>query len=140
MLHDTQLKVHLSRLVDLELLLVHRGESGAFTYELAWRGETGDDGDGRSARFLVGLTDPATLGGDSAERSGSTYDGNRSGSQGPWSGPGRGLVGGWSAPGRTTVNGSHDGPQQDEPAPDDHEEVDEPGTALIGRLDVGRGA
>ena len=34
---DTQLKVHLARLVDLELVLAHRGERGGFGYELAWR-------------------------------------------------------------------------------------------------------
>jgi len=135
---DTQLKVHLSRLVDLELLLVHRAESGTFTYELAWRGEThetsGDVADGHG-RFLVGLTDPATLGGP-AESLGSTYDGNRSGQNPGWSGPGRGagrgLVGGWSAPGRPTqptVNGSHDGREQDEHALDDHAEAGEPETA-----------
>ena len=74
---DTQLKVHLARLVDLELVIAHRGENGAHVYELAWDGQ-GVDGD----RFVIGLTDPATL------------KGNRSG-------VGRGSVGGWSGPGRT---------------------------------------
>lgn len=83
---DTQLKVHLARLVDLELVLAHRAEHGpGFVYELAWGGE-GADG----SRFVIGLTDPATL----------AYDTGRSGQNGARSAPGRGPVGGWSAPGR----------------------------------------
>jgi len=74
---DTQLKVHLARLVDLELVVAHRGDNGAHVYELAWDGQ-GADGD----RFVIGLTDPTTL------------KGNRSGS-------GRAPVGGRSGPGRT---------------------------------------
>jgi len=54
---DTQLRVHLKRLVDLEYLLVHRGAKGLkFVYELAWRGE-GEDG----APFLAGLVDAQAL-------------------------------------------------------------------------------
>ena len=33
---DTQLKVHLARLVSLELVHAHRGAHGQFVYELAW--------------------------------------------------------------------------------------------------------
>ncbi|WP_460827914.1 hypothetical protein [Nostocoides australiense] len=151
---DTQLKVHLSRLVDLELLLVHRSESGSYTYELAWRpAVTTQNGaepgvvDGAHGRFLVGLTDPTTLTETLTEGAGTTYDGNRSGPQGArsgsqpsWSGAGRPPVGGWSGPGRPTVNGSHDGAEQDGHAPGDHEEVDEPETALRALHDVLRGA
>lgn len=61
---DTQLKVHLARLVDLELVIVHRLETGAFGYELLWNPTTTtsnvnsyDSG----GRFLAGLTDPKTL-------------------------------------------------------------------------------
>ncbi|MGL5850612.1 MAG: hypothetical protein ACRCZD_07475 [Phycicoccus sp.] len=136
---DTQLKVHLFRLVDLELLLVHRAESGTFTYELAWRGEThetsGDGADGHG-RFLVGLTDPATL----TQGPGSTYDGNRSGQNPGWSGPGRSPVGGWSAPGRPTLNSAHDGAEQDGHAPDDADPVEDARDALVGLHDVRRGA
>ncbi len=55
---DTQLRIHLDRLVSLEYLLVHRGGRGqSFVYELLYRGE------GRDGRpFLLGLIDSATLG------------------------------------------------------------------------------
>ena len=33
---DTQLKVHLARLADYELVIAHRTASGGFCYELAW--------------------------------------------------------------------------------------------------------
>ncbi|MGH9223350.1 MAG: DNA primase, partial [Acidimicrobiales bacterium] len=83
---DTQLKVHLARLVELELVAAQRGGRGqSFVYELAW------DGAGRDGRpFLTGLIDPAAL----------DCDGGRSGPEAGWSGPGRGVVGAWSAPGR----------------------------------------
>jgi DNA primase len=69
---DTQLKVHLARLVDLELVVAHRGEHGAHVYELAWDGQ-GVDG----ARFVIGLTDPTTLNGKRSDRSGSGRGGGR---------------------------------------------------------------
>ena len=53
---DTQLKVHLARLVDLELVVAHRGDGGAHLYELAWDGQ-GVDG----SRFVIGLCDPTVL-------------------------------------------------------------------------------
>lgn len=54
---DTQLRVHLERLVDLEYVLVHRGARGqSFVYELLWDGR-GTEGE----RFLVGLLDPEAL-------------------------------------------------------------------------------
>jgi len=54
---DFQLHKHLSRLVDLEYLLVHRGRQGRrFVYELLY------DGKGREGEpFLAGLIDPAKL-------------------------------------------------------------------------------
>lgn len=73
---DTQLRVHLGRLTDLEYLLVHRGGRGAsFVYELTYHGE-GEDGD----RFLPGLIDverltsttTATSRGEDPEVAGST--------------------------------------------------------------------
>jgi DNA primase len=86
---DTQLKVHLARLVDLELVAPHRLEAGGFCYELAWH--TDDTG----GRVLPGLLDPATL-----DATDAVTTADRSGSEEPWSGPGRGLVGPRSAPGR----------------------------------------
>jgi len=86
---DTQLKVHLARLVCLEYLLAHRSERGGLSYELAWDG-AGRDG----ASFLVGLLDPAAL------ATATAYDPERSGQNGDRSEPGRPPVGGWSGAGR----------------------------------------
>jgi hypothetical protein len=53
---DTQLRVHLERLVAMEYLLVHRGSRGqSFVYELVY------DGDGSAAPYLSGLIDVATM-------------------------------------------------------------------------------
>ncbi len=71
---DTQLKVHLARLADYELVFPHRTGSSGFSYELAWQPES--------------TSDAATIA-------------DRSGPEGSRSAPGRGLVGGWSAPGRS---------------------------------------
>jgi len=50
---NTQLRVHLDRLVDMEYLLVHRGGRGqSFVYELLYDGQ-GKDGD----NFMIGLID-----------------------------------------------------------------------------------
>lgn len=93
---DTQLKVHLARLLDLELLVLHRLESGGFAYELAWRGEGTGSTEGQP--FLVGLSDPSTLT--------TAYDADRSGVTPGQSGSGRPPVGGWSGPGRDDAGGS----------------------------------
>jgi hypothetical protein len=80
---DTALKVHLARLVDLELVIAHRAEKGSsFAYELAWDGKGGD-----GERFLIGLTDPAVLGQTHA------YDDGRSGLKAARSAPGQPSVG-----------------------------------------------
>jgi DNA primase len=86
---DTQLKVHLARLVDLELITAHRADGNSLVYELVWSGQ-GVDG----SRFVIGLTDPATL--ETAD-----YDGGRSGQNSGRSGPGRPSVGPRSGGGRT---------------------------------------
>lgn len=52
---DTQAKLHLGRLADLEYLIVRRDVT-RFLYEMAWAGEGGD---GRP--FVMGLIDPQTL-------------------------------------------------------------------------------
>lgn len=91
---DTQLKVHLARLVDLELVTPHRLEAGGLAYELAWHT------DQTGGRVLPGLLDPATL--DDPAIAATTAI--RSGSEEARSAPGRGPVGGWSAPGRPTLH------------------------------------
>ena len=54
---DTQMHRHLTRLVDMEYLIVHRGKHGRrFVYELQYQGEGGE-----GTPFLVGLADPAKL-------------------------------------------------------------------------------
>lgn len=54
---DSQLKVHLKRLVELEYLIIHSGSRGHWhVYELAYRGE-GDD----LKCFVTGLTDRKSL-------------------------------------------------------------------------------
>jgi DNA primase catalytic core len=94
---DTQLKVHLARLAELEYLLVHRAPRGqGFVYELLY------DGDALATQHLSGLIDTAAL-----KTSG--YDARRSAAAGQRSGSGRGAVGGQSAPGQTleTVANPH---------------------------------
>jgi DNA primase catalytic core len=90
---NTQLKIHLGRLEDLEYLTVHRGSRGqGFVYELAYDGK-GKDG----TPFLSGLIDLSRLG----------YDEKKSGVMAEWSGqeakksgPSRADVGGVSGGGR----------------------------------------
>jgi DNA primase len=85
---DTQLKIHLARLVELEYLLVHRGGRGqSFEYELLYS----DPADG-AGPHLSGLIDTAALR--------CMYDGERSGSETVQSAPGRGDVGGRSVDSR----------------------------------------
>jgi DNA primase catalytic core len=86
---DTQLKVHLARLVELEHLLVHRTGRG-FEYELLY------DGDGAITPHLSGLIDVSQL---AVHR----YDDERSGVNGAQSASGRGAVGGVSGAGRTVI-------------------------------------
>ena len=66
---DTQLRVHLQRLVDLEYLVVHRGQRGqSYVYELLY------DGQGKDGKpFLNGLADMGNL------RSSTTVPGSRGG-------------------------------------------------------------
>jgi DNA primase len=86
---DTQLKVHLARLVSLELVWAHRGPHGAFVYELAWDGDSSDGGP-----HLAGLIDPDTLDpGEPVVEEPHVYDPDRSGPQADRSGGGRPLVG-----------------------------------------------
>ncbi len=84
---NTQLKVHMRRLEDLEYLIAHRARRGqSFEYELVYDGQ-GKDG----SCFLTGLIDVEALGG---------YDAKWSGQKAGWSAPGRPLVGPRSGGGR----------------------------------------
>lgn len=94
---NTQLKLHLHRLEELEYLLLHRGGRGqSFVYELLYDGN-GKDG----SPFLCGLIEVDKLRGNhdyDVNRSGVKVE--RSGSEANWSGPGRAEVGGVSGGGR----------------------------------------
>jgi DNA primase len=108
---DTQLKVHLARLAELEHLIAHR-EGLGYRYELVF------DGPVLNGVHLSGLIDVARLEEKTAgektanansidEKTASkkpAYDAARSGSLEGWSGAGRALVGGQSVLGRSDLN------------------------------------
>ncbi len=93
---DTQLRVHLERLVQLEYLLTHRGTRGqSFEYELLY------DGDGQQAAHLSGLleigADSATMSAELSAKSAPTNPSSRgevpeyAGSTRPQNGPNAGT-------------------------------------------------
>lgn len=87
---DTQLKVHLARLVELEYVLAHRA-GASFGYELVY------DGEGRDGKpFVPGLLD--------VEQLKHGYDRERSGQNDSRSGSGRPPVGPQSGGGRLDEN------------------------------------
>jgi hypothetical protein len=93
---NTQLKVHLRRLEELEYLLIHRGGRGqSIVYELLYDGELDDQ------KHLMGLIDVEKLG----------YDAKKSGVKPNRSGSSRPQVGAKSPPGRGVKKG--DNPQAD---------------------------
>lgn len=90
---DTQLKVHLSRLADLEYVLIHRVKAGqGYEYELLYDGQ-GEAG----TRFVMGLSEPA----------GHAYDARRSAPKAARSAPGRGVDGVRSGGGRKPKTGAN---------------------------------
>jgi len=93
---NTQLHVHLSRLIDLEYVLAHRADHGhGFVYELVY------DGAGKDGRpFVCGLLDVEKL---SAAHD---YDAQRSGSAEPDSGSVRPTFGPASGPVPPGKNGA----------------------------------
>ena len=104
---NTQLKLHLARLQEMEYLLVHRGERGqSYVYELLYEGQ-GADG----KPFLMGLIDVEKL------RAGNAYDGGKSGANADQSATGRAVDGPESAPGRTDANAAS--PAENRPIPAD---------------------
>ncbi|MEO8387934.1 toprim domain-containing protein, partial [Polaromonas sp.] len=89
---DTQLKVHLARLAEMEYLLIHRALRGqGYVYELLYDGQDDD----KTPVHLSGLIDVLAL-------KTCAYDAQRSALAGGQSAPGRGAVGAVSASGRTT--------------------------------------
>jgi DNA primase len=117
---NTQLKVHLQRLVELEYLLIHRaGHAQRHLYELLYDGEPS-----ASETHLNGLIEVARL------RDGCAYDANRSEQKANRSASGRPAVGAQSAGGRARKNGAKPNGDEGLPAVDN----DAPETALI-RLD-----
>jgi DNA primase catalytic core len=94
---DTQMKVHLARLSEMEFLKSHRGRQGqTFEYELLFQGE---DAEGRAR--LLGLIDCSQLVTTTATSRG--LDPTSRGKEAHFAAPGRGSVGGWSAGGRGAV-------------------------------------
>lgn len=83
---NTQLKVHLARLLEMEFLGLHRGSNGRFLYELCYI-----SGEGSGAQ--LGICD---------------YDLNRSGLDSNRSAPGRAVVGPQSGAGRSASSGEFD--------------------------------
>ena len=122
---DTQLKVHLARLVEMEFVAVHR-HGLTHAYELLYE----SDDEGQRAR-LCGLLDAGALvdavkdaATDATPRA-HVYDADRSGLKAVRSAPGRGLVGPRSAPGRGGSDGQkaqqRRGLQTDAPTVNGHE-------------------
>jgi DNA primase len=97
---NTQLKIHLGRLIEMEYLVVHRGKQGqGYVYELSYDGQ-GKDG----SLFLCGLQESesgAEL--TAASRSTSTTSTSR-GAEGHFAGGGRPPVGAQSGDGRGSEN------------------------------------
>ncbi|MGB3410165.1 MAG: toprim domain-containing protein [Microthrixaceae bacterium] len=116
---DTQLKVHLARLVDLEHVHATRPTpTAAFVYQLVVDAHP----DAHQGRRLAGLVDPDTLD-DSPSRA------CRSGPEPSRSGGGRPPVGGRSGPGRLSSDGTDAQVNGHEPAPG---AVDGPDSAVPG--------
>ena len=94
---DTQLKVHLARLAELEYLITHRAERGqGFAYELLF------DGDAAAIAHLSGLIDVQSLKARDYDARRSGLEAQRSGTQAQQSAPGRGAVGQRSGAGRSS--------------------------------------
>ncbi|MDP9933642.1 CHC2 zinc finger domain-containing protein [Variovorax paradoxus] len=100
---DTQLKVHLARLVELEHVLVHR-RGTQHAYELVYDASEADE----EASHLNGLLDVRHLdeNHDRPHDYPHAYDSDRSGLNGHRSGSGRPLVGVRSAGGREVADGT----------------------------------
>jgi hypothetical protein len=105
---DTQLRIHLDRLMEMEFLLAHRGKRGqTFDYELLYQGE---DAEGRAK--LLGLIDCASLQNRASTTATSRgLDPTLRGEEAHFAAPsrgGRGGVAGGSRPLRGASESSHD--------------------------------
>lgn len=111
-LSDTQLRVHLERLVQLEYVLPHAGKQGQlYSYSLRFDGDAGSD-----AAQLAGLS---VLGVAETEESEPTSRGKSHTSRGSepnFAGGSRGLRGGVAAPSRGAESGKKAGKTASEPA------------------------
>ena len=96
---DTQLRVHLDRLVQMEYVLAHGGRRGVvFEYELVYDGQGGDGG-----AFLMGLQDMAGIDAAPTTATSREVEGEFAGS----SRPQRGAIAGASRPGLMAGNASN---------------------------------
>ena len=91
---DTQLKLHLARLTELEYLIAHREGQGALVYELVY------DGDAAGGAHLSGLIDAAVLQTALNLSAVHVYDAHRAGGNGARPAPGRAPDGGQTVAGR----------------------------------------
>jgi DNA primase catalytic core len=108
---DTQLRLHLDRLVQLEYLLVHRGSRGqSFVYELLY------DGPGDAQPHLSGLLDAAHLAATTPTSRGPTLD--LAGSTRPPSGAN--AAGSRGAENAADAGGTEVFEDEDKPAPKPH--------------------
>ena len=110
---DTQLTMHLERLVELEYVLVHRGGRGqSFVYELVYDGASDD------ARHAGGLIDVEALRHACTTRERSGSGAPQSASVGPWSAAlsagGQGLE---NAPGAKPSSAQPDACMSETPRP-----------------------
>jgi hypothetical protein len=106
---QTQLRIHLGRLIEMEHVLVHRGKQGqGYVYELAYDGG-GKDG----SAFVPGLFDVNGAGGATTTISTSRGLAPTSrGSEGYFAGPSRVEIGGVAGPSRrarTSMNARENG-------------------------------
>ena len=116
-LGNTQLKVHLHRLEELEYLLVHAGGRGqSLVYELVYEGDPK-----HGTPLLAGLIDVEQL-------ENHKYDSKRSGQNPQWSGSSRPQVGGVSGGGRGAETDASSRSNRDLR----QSEVAEPQNALLG--------
>jgi DNA primase len=121
---NTQLKLHLERLADLEYLAVHpKGQ--AYHYELVYDGQGQDD-----RRFMSGLIDVDQLQNHEYDSNRSGVKANRSGQSGRRSGTGRPEVGPRSGGGRGGSNGGNGrdqkGLEEQKPKPSQNALKDDP--------------